>query len=355
MDKLKEKISNIRLEADAAAARADAAELALKQLNEQQNEREQEIISLQNRISLLEDELDRKEAKISEAKKMAEDVENSRDASDVLTRRINIVEEKLEAAESELQESKEKLRNMDIKTESLERTIVQLENERAESDVRYEELNEKYLKSKADLEETMKFLEDMRAALGCFSKPAYNFSKVFHTNSPAKDFPPVAKSFKQSDPTLSDIDFSSTGINPTINQILKKHKAGDEVTVYGWVTQYRKQKSICFLKISDGSLFRGLQAVISFDPQSPLPERIVSIRYLMSIFFYPFHSLNLACSVQISGILAVSPGKNQDLELQASKISVLGKTDPKVSFKIPLSFVFFPSWYLSSTIPLLLT
>ncbi|OMJ23703.1 putative asparagine-tRNA ligase, mitochondrial [Smittium culicis] len=326
MDKLKEKISNIRLEADAASARADAAELALKQINEQQIEREQEIISLQNRITLLEDELDRKESRIAEAKQLAEDHESTRDASDVLNKRIHLLEEKLETAELELQQTKEK--NMDVKTESLERTIAQFENERVDSEARYEALNEKYLKSKADLEETMKFLEDIVNMLKsypftklssispCRTPLPSSFSRFrlhqtiyvrsFHST---KSFS-LSEHIQNSDPILnpnqaksSNLTKDSTttqarksvllsssnsalkSLNPTINQILSTKLPGDQVSVYGWVKYYRKQKNVAFLKIHDGSNFAGLQAVFDLSTIDPLPaESFEHLRPRLDLF-----------------------------------------------------------------------
>ncbi|PVV01274.1 hypothetical protein BB560_004313 [Smittium megazygosporum] len=161
MDKLKDKINSIRLEAEAASARADAAEAALKQLNDQQVEREQEIISLQNRIAMLEEEIERKDERIVEIKQLADDHETSKSAGDVLTKRIDMLEEKLETSESELQQTKEKLRNLDVKSENLERTVAQMEADKAAQEARYEELNEKYLKIKEEHEETLKALEEL--------------------------------------------------------------------------------------------------------------------------------------------------------------------------------------------------
>ncbi|OMJ26863.1 putative asparagine-tRNA ligase, mitochondrial [Smittium culicis] len=288
MDKLKEKISNIRLEADAASARADAAELALKQINEQQIEREQEIISLQNRITLLEDELDRKESRIAEAKQLAEDHESTRDASDVLNKRIHLLEEKLETAELELQQTKEK--NMDVKTESLERTIAQFENERVDSESRYEALNEKYLKSKADLEETMKFLED----IPLHSTKSFSYPEPFQNPSPILNLNQGKNSILTKDSIntqprnselLSTSKLALKSLNPTINQILSTKVPGDQVSVYGWVKYYRKQKNVAFLKIHDGSNFSGLQAVFDLSSTVPLPaESFEHLRPRLDLF-----------------------------------------------------------------------
>ncbi|KAG0278614.1 hypothetical protein BGZ95_003560, partial [Linnemannia exigua] len=61
MDKFKEKIASIRAEADGALARAEDAERDLAASKAEVSAKEQEAISLNNRITLLESQLEQAE------------------------------------------------------------------------------------------------------------------------------------------------------------------------------------------------------------------------------------------------------------------------------------------------------
>jgi asparaginyl-tRNA synthetase len=94
--------------------------------------------------------------------------------------------------------------------------------------------------------------------------------------------------------------------------------SGKTVTVYGWVRTVRDQKSFAFIELNDGSTLVGLQVVA----ESSLPEYNAIIQ-----------QLSTGASVSIVGHLALSPGKNQALELKATKITLIGACDPE---KYPL-------------------
>ncbi|KAJ1657578.1 tropomyosin-2, partial [Coemansia sp. RSA 25] len=132
------KIQALRAETEAANDRADAAEDALKKLDNQQTEREQEFISLQNRIALLEAEADRRDNQLSEAKQIQKDSEASLNQSDVLAKKVNTLEDKLEITETQLRDALENARKFDLENEKLQRTITQYEKERERSELKYE-------------------------------------------------------------------------------------------------------------------------------------------------------------------------------------------------------------------------
>ncbi|CAB4421928.1 unnamed protein product [Rhizophagus irregularis] len=77
MDKFKEKINSLRAEADASVLRAENAEAELKKAKEDIIVKEQEIISLTNKISLLEAEVERADKKISDLKSAKEEEEST--------------------------------------------------------------------------------------------------------------------------------------------------------------------------------------------------------------------------------------------------------------------------------------
>ncbi|KAJ1987821.1 tropomyosin-2 [Dimargaris cristalligena] len=161
MEKLSKKIQSLREECEAATLRADTAEASVKVLTESQMDRDQEIVSFQNKVALLEEQLDTAELKLREAKVAADEDELTRSAHDELVRKVQVLEETLETRELELKETREQLRTVDVKAEHLERTVQKMESERDESDARYEELNQKYLATKAEFEATIKALDDM--------------------------------------------------------------------------------------------------------------------------------------------------------------------------------------------------
>ncbi|KAF9306173.1 hypothetical protein BGZ91_008616, partial [Linnemannia elongata] len=68
MDKFKEKIASIRAEADTALARAEGAETELAASKAEVSAKEQEAISLNNRITLLEQQLEKAETEGADAK-----------------------------------------------------------------------------------------------------------------------------------------------------------------------------------------------------------------------------------------------------------------------------------------------
>ncbi|KAJ1951194.1 hypothetical protein DL89DRAFT_320111 [Linderina pennispora] len=161
MDKLREKMNLFKEQIEKLTDDLEASESANKQLIDQQTEREQEFISYQNRISVLEEELERKEAQLEEAKQLQKDSEASLNQGDVMSKRVDILEEKLEEAETQLRAALEENRNLDLTVESLQRRITQNEKDAEIAETKYEELNEKYLAVKADLDETIKTLEEL--------------------------------------------------------------------------------------------------------------------------------------------------------------------------------------------------
>ncbi|KAJ2306345.1 tropomyosin-2 [Coemansia sp. RSA 2706] len=161
MEKLREKFNNLRAEVEVANERADSAEQALKQLQDEQTEREQEIISYQNRIKRLEEEAQMREDQLEEAKKFNQDNQTTLSETDVLIKKVMTLEEKLDTAENQLREALEKIRSYDLENENLQRIITQNDKDKEIADQRYEELELKYNENKQELDNTVKLLEDI--------------------------------------------------------------------------------------------------------------------------------------------------------------------------------------------------
>lgn len=85
---------------------------------------------------------------------------------------------------------------------------------------------------------------------------------------------------------------------------------GERVTVYGWVRTKRDSKNVCFLELSDGSSFRNLQVIVDKAEEEKSPV---------------IDSITTGASVEVTGTLAASPGKNQSIELQADSLKLIGE------------------------------
>ncbi|KAJ2780818.1 tropomyosin-2 [Coemansia javaensis] len=175
MDKLREKIASLRAEIDAAVERAETAEQALKQLTDQQTERDQEVISYQNRIKRLEEEAQVREEQLDEAKQIQRDSEATLNESDAVLKKASSLEEKLDETENQLREALERqvrrpgpslgaphvIRNYDLENENLERINTQLKKDMEAMELKYEEVSAKYKAAKDELDETIKTLESI--------------------------------------------------------------------------------------------------------------------------------------------------------------------------------------------------
>ncbi len=94
-------------------------------------------------------------------------------------------------------------------------------------------------------------------------------------------------------------------------QKILKDKIVGENTVVGWVRSVRKTKRFSFIILNDGSTSSSLQIIADSDLEN----------------YDMISSMLAGTSVEISGILVESQGKNQDIEMQATSINILGQTD----------------------------
>ncbi|MBI3566314.1 MAG: asparagine--tRNA ligase [Elusimicrobia bacterium] len=97
-----------------------------------------------------------------------------------------------------------------------------------------------------------------------------------------------------------------------IKTVLAEKKAGDEVTVAGWIKSVRASKSVGFVHLNDGSTFDSLQVVV---PEA-FPGREAVLKQITG------------ASLAVTGRLVASPGKGQALDLEPKSIEVIGECDP---------------------------
>lgn len=95
-----------------------------------------------------------------------------------------------------------------------------------------------------------------------------------------------------------------------IKKLLKSTDYGAEITVKGWIRTFRNNQ---FLAINDGSCLGNLQIVVDYHN---LDESILK-------------RLHTGAAVSATGILTESQGKGQTVELKATKLQILGDSDPE--------------------------
>lgn len=99
-----------------------------------------------------------------------------------------------------------------------------------------------------------------------------------------------------------------------IKELLDKGNIGSEVLIKGWVRFFRNEK---FILVNDGSSINNIQVV---GAEGVLTEQLI-------------RDISVGASVAIEGKLVASQGKEQAVEIIATKVTVIGKADPE---KYPL-------------------
>ena len=97
----------------------------------------------------------------------------------------------------------------------------------------------------------------------------------------------------------------------SIKKILQDGKnIQGEITLKGWVRTFRSNR---FIALNEGSTIDNLQVVVDFENTDPeLLKRITT-----------------GAAIEVKGRLVESQGKGQNVELQASNISILGDSNPE--------------------------
>lgn len=98
-------------------------------------------------------------------------------------------------------------------------------------------------------------------------------------------------------------------LHKTIDQLLLSEPTLHEVTVRGWVRAFRSNR---FIALSDGSTIKTLQCVVDYESFN---EEVLK-------------KVTIGAAIEVSGLLVESQGQGQSLELQVSKLIVLGEANP---------------------------
>ncbi|ORE10189.1 DUF221-domain-containing protein [Rhizopus microsporus var. microsporus] len=123
MDKLKEKLADLRSQAESANALCEEYEAKIKQLEQEHTSKDHELLSLQIRIKNLEEQLDK--------------------------------------TENSLQTTSTDYNKADLRAEEAERKVQKLEQELLDKEQGYEELTEKYNNAKNELDELARQMDDL--------------------------------------------------------------------------------------------------------------------------------------------------------------------------------------------------
>ena len=95
-------------------------------------------------------------------------------------------------------------------------------------------------------------------------------------------------------------------------EALNSAQARDALLVKGWVRTRRDAKGLSFLELNDGSCLRNLQVIV--DAATPAAATLETI--------------TTGAAVEVEGTLVASPGKNQQWEVHAHALRLLGGADP---------------------------
>ena len=97
----------------------------------------------------------------------------------------------------------------------------------------------------------------------------------------------------------------------SIAELLQSSDLQKDVQVKGWVRTFRANR---FIALNDGSTIKNIQCVVDFEnTDEALLKRITT-----------------GAAIEVHGVLVESAGKGQTVEIQVSKINVLGDSDPEV-------------------------
>ncbi len=96
----------------------------------------------------------------------------------------------------------------------------------------------------------------------------------------------------------------------TIIELLKSEPTHHEITVRGWVRSFRSNR---FIALNDGSTIKTLQCVVDFEN---FDEEILK-------------KVTVGAAIEVAGMLVESQGQGQTVEVQVSKLTVLGEANPE--------------------------
>jgi len=99
----------------------------------------------------------------------------------------------------------------------------------------------------------------------------------------------------------------------TVRELLSATEKNKEVLLKGWVRTRRGNNQVAFIAVNDGSIIHNIQVVADL---GVFPEETMK-------------RVTTGSSISVSGMLVESMGKGQHVEIQATRLDVLGDSDPE--------------------------
>ena len=96
-----------------------------------------------------------------------------------------------------------------------------------------------------------------------------------------------------------------------VKDLFTKNYIDKEVEIEGWVRNHRKQKEFGFIDFNDGTYFKSVQVVYEDNLED----------------FLEIQKIKVGSSIKVKGKLIKSPKKEQNFEISATKITLLGDCD----------------------------
>ena len=100
----------------------------------------------------------------------------------------------------------------------------------------------------------------------------------------------------------------------TVKELLSATEKNKEVLLKGWVRTRRGNKQVEFIAVNDGTIIHNIQVVADLNA---FPEETM-------------RRVTTGSSISVTGTLVESMGKGQTVEIQATRLEVLGDSDPEV-------------------------
>ena len=94
-----------------------------------------------------------------------------------------------------------------------------------------------------------------------------------------------------------------------IKEIMQSDPSDQAITARGWVKTKRDSKNVCFLEVTDGSTMKGLQIII--DKSGTITDEAIA-------------AAATGAAVSCEGILVESPAQGQNVEMQATGLTIVG-------------------------------
>jgi asparaginyl-tRNA synthetase len=97
-----------------------------------------------------------------------------------------------------------------------------------------------------------------------------------------------------------------------IKSLLQSTEFGKQVNVKGWVRTKRGSKNVAFIALNDGSTIKNVQIVVNADEEN---QKLLD-------------KIHTGAALSIDGELVQSVGSGQTVEVNATKLDILGTADP---------------------------